>query len=155
MPTIGRGGKRTTERRTVERGIGDMSNLDTLIDGAMRRQASPAGVSEHCRSTLAHLSRHRWLTKGEKRRHPKLADHDWIVGSLRFSGYAAAGDDVEAPVHVVIDVGQAFVIREGKLWVLSTGTDFTPESLRQAARLGWFGFTLLYDEREDIDESAT
>lgn len=131
-------------------------NLDTLIDGAFRSTApSPAGVSEHSSSTLACLSRHRWLTKGEKRRHPKLADKDWIYDKLRFSGFAAAGDDVEAPVHVVINIGQAFVIREGELWLVGNGPNygFSPNELWHSAKCGNFGMTLLYDEREDIDDA--
>lgn len=96
---------------------------------------------------LAHLSRKKLLGGS------RFGCH-YAATSLRWSGPNAAGDDFDAPVCIVIDVGRAFTMSfDGKLYLTGAGKaqyqTFTPMGLLQAARQGWFGFTLLYDEETD------
>ena len=71
-------------------------------------------------------------------------------GRLAWSGYGASGD----PAHVfalVIDVGRDFLITDdGTLYLTGPGphqfSEFSPECLAVAARLGRLGFRVLEDK---------
>lgn len=101
---------------------------------------------------LAHLSRFR-IYGGS------LAKPLWQETSLRFAGDNAHGNEISEPSCFVIDVGRDFTMSfDGKLYLTGAGKaqfqTFTPTGLLQAARKGWFGFTLLYDEQEEPSEFA-
>src|SRR4051812_22669648 len=98
---------------------------------------------------LAHLTRKR-LRRGNFRTGVLEYEHTM----LRYSGHNAGGDEIEGPVCIVIDVGRDFTMTwDGKLYLTGTGKGqyrtFTPTGLVSAARQGWLGMTLLWDEMHD------
>jgi hypothetical protein len=108
---------------------------------------------------LAHMSYWKRSSRGELRNVP-----------LYFAGDQARGDEFNAPVSIVVDVGRRFVIEMTEAGVpvlMLTGEGhgqfmhFLPIRVFVAASKGWYGMRLLYDEsdpaerREQMEELAT
>lgn len=92
---------------------------------------------------LAHLSHLKRRRQG-----------DLTSGPLAFAGVQAQGDEYNQPTSVVIDVGRRFVIEADEfdgqvLALLGEGHGqymrFDSFRLTHAARMGWYGLTLLCD----------
>lgn len=103
---------------------------------------------------LAHLSRKQLV-----RLDVRTGEAQYVDAWLRWSGDRCQGSEFEAPVGVVIDVGRAFTMTfDGKLYLTGDGKaqyqTFTPDGLLMAARRGYFGFTLLWDEAEESMEGV-
>lgn len=135
-----------------------MSKIDKLLDEACQVVPAPVAAQHPSRrSTLANLTRRRLPIGQEKRIWP---DKEWFDCPLRFSGGWAQGDELNAPVDVVIDIGREFMMsHEGNLVPFGPGPgahqEFTPSGLYNAAKQGWFGFKLLYDSaEEDLEAEA-
>lgn len=112
-----------------------MSKLDQLLETACKGTSS---APEPSSGMLAHLSRRRRLSAYERAHYPNLRGRQWYQIPLRFSGYGACGDEFNAPVDVVIDVGKPFWINsEGKLYVVPGGAELRPEKLLRYARVGY------------------
>lgn len=102
---------------------------------------------------LAHLTRKR-LLRGDFR----TGVLEYESRSLYWSGPNAEGDEFQSPICVVIDVGREFTMTfDGKLYLTGAGVGqyktFTPWALYTAAAQGYYGFTLLWDEKYDHEEA--
>jgi hypothetical protein len=108
---------------------------------------------------LAHLSCAR-LVHGNIR-----TGVEYKPSQLRWSGANAAGDELEAPVCIVIDVGRTFTMSfNGNLYITGKRPGvkrdpaqyktFTPMRLFQCAQRGRYGLRLLYCEWAERLECA-